>query len=444
MDCCEQLGNILFWDEYDVHVWLSSLGLSQYEVQVREHHITGDILIQLDAEALKEVGIATVGQRLLILKAVYQLKIAQGVELEPGHYIPPSEIDAAPLQTAQSEYDIFQTLHSSLTHTSPPLYEIQDHIENRDSAFAESGAECTRVVVLPSSINTRPLMASRRKTDPSQFSHCESTCSGLHSDTLARDSKDQAHADDPVRKVLPVALKKYGITDDWRNYVLLVCYGTTELRLADEDKPRRIFQKLQEEKKNPVFVLKHVSEIRRDSNARTCVPSRDQGSQRGQTYAVAIHPYRTGTGAPFDAFPGDAFIVISKKQSQWLVQRDPSGTGLISKTLEQVRIPSGCLLETDLPIAFASAAAFAARVSPGPQSPRSSATSNSPILPRNIVSMGYPSTSLMSHKKSDEESLDLSRGEIIYVYKRYKHLSYLVKENGDRGWVPIWLVNKNR
>lgn len=54
-----------------------------------EHHITGDILVQLDADTLKEIGIATIGQRLIILKAVYQVKVAQGVEVEPGHYVPP-------------------------------------------------------------------------------------------------------------------------------------------------------------------------------------------------------------------------------------------------------------------------------------------------------------------------------------------------------------------
>ena len=56
-----------------------------------DHHITGDILVQLDADALKEIGITTIGQRLAILKAVYQVKVAQGVEIEPGHYVPPCE-----------------------------------------------------------------------------------------------------------------------------------------------------------------------------------------------------------------------------------------------------------------------------------------------------------------------------------------------------------------
>ena len=46
----------------------------------------------LDADALKEIGIATVEQRLTILKAVYNKKVAQGVAIEPGHYAPSCEL----------------------------------------------------------------------------------------------------------------------------------------------------------------------------------------------------------------------------------------------------------------------------------------------------------------------------------------------------------------
>jgi hypothetical protein len=33
--------------------------------------------------------------------------------------------------------------------------------------------------------------------------------------------------DDPCHKVLPAALKKYKINDDWRQYALFICYGNT-------------------------------------------------------------------------------------------------------------------------------------------------------------------------------------------------------------------------
>ena len=40
-------------------------------------------------EALRDIGIHSVGQRLAVLKAVYALKLAQNVPVEEGHYVPP-------------------------------------------------------------------------------------------------------------------------------------------------------------------------------------------------------------------------------------------------------------------------------------------------------------------------------------------------------------------
>ena len=54
-----------------------------------ENNITGDVLVLLDADSLKEIGITTVGQRLSILKHIYHAKLAHNVPLEPDHYVPP-------------------------------------------------------------------------------------------------------------------------------------------------------------------------------------------------------------------------------------------------------------------------------------------------------------------------------------------------------------------
>lgn len=54
-----------------------------------ENNITGDVLVVLDTETLKEIGVTTVGQRLSILKHIYRAKLAHNVPIEPDHYIPP-------------------------------------------------------------------------------------------------------------------------------------------------------------------------------------------------------------------------------------------------------------------------------------------------------------------------------------------------------------------
>lgn len=85
--------------------------------------------------------------------------------------------------------------------------------------------------------------------------------------------------DDPTWKVLPAALKKYRIHNDtWQNYAMFICYSTSssssnskgggegggriERCLSYDEKPLLLFQKLKDAKKNPVFMLKHIKDIR--------------------------------------------------------------------------------------------------------------------------------------------------------------------------------------
>jgi len=43
----------------------------------------------LSLEELKDIGVVTIGQRLAILKAVYQLKLAHNIPIDADHYVPP-------------------------------------------------------------------------------------------------------------------------------------------------------------------------------------------------------------------------------------------------------------------------------------------------------------------------------------------------------------------
>lgn len=91
--------------------------------------------------------------------------------------------------------------------------------------------------------------------------------------------------EDPTWKVLPAALKKYRINNDnWQSYAMFICYGPSgeplspmnscaiinilrpgnriERCLSYDEKPLLLFQKLKDAKKNPVFMLKHIKDIR--------------------------------------------------------------------------------------------------------------------------------------------------------------------------------------
>lgn len=43
----------------------------------------------LDSNGLKSLGINTIGQRLAVLRGIYQLKLANGIPIAPDDYVPP-------------------------------------------------------------------------------------------------------------------------------------------------------------------------------------------------------------------------------------------------------------------------------------------------------------------------------------------------------------------
>lgn len=121
---------------------------------------------------------------------------------------------------------------------------------------------------------------------------------------------------------------------------------------------------------------------------------------------------------------GDTFVILSRARGWWVVQRDPTGSGIVdTDTSKQGWVPAGCLLETNVPVASAIAEANALRTSAG-ESP-SSPPSKTPILPLNILSTSFPGIALMDYRKKGEEELDLVKDDLVRVFKRYNHWSYV-------------------
>jgi protein STE50 len=66
--------------------------------------------------------------------------------------------------------------------------------------------------------------------------------------------------DDPCHKVLPVALKKYNINSDWRQYALYIVHGDQERCLGLNERPLILFKQLDKEGRKPMFMLrKHAA-----------------------------------------------------------------------------------------------------------------------------------------------------------------------------------------
>lgn len=79
------------WSNSQVSLFLDSLSLSSYSSTFGQNDITGDALILLDEDTLKELGVESVGHRLNLLGAIYRLKERWGIQLEHGDWVPGCE-----------------------------------------------------------------------------------------------------------------------------------------------------------------------------------------------------------------------------------------------------------------------------------------------------------------------------------------------------------------
>ncbi|OOF98404.1 hypothetical protein ASPCADRAFT_205643 [Aspergillus carbonarius ITEM 5010] len=76
------------WTAEECANFVAALGLRQYCGAFIENEIVGEALIALKHDELKEMGIASVGHRLTILKSVYETKVKQDIPIDADHYIP--------------------------------------------------------------------------------------------------------------------------------------------------------------------------------------------------------------------------------------------------------------------------------------------------------------------------------------------------------------------
>lgn len=57
-------------------------------LQFADEAISGEALVALQHSDLKEMGMGSVGHRLKVLKAVYDIKTKQSISIEADHYVP--------------------------------------------------------------------------------------------------------------------------------------------------------------------------------------------------------------------------------------------------------------------------------------------------------------------------------------------------------------------
>src|SRR6516164_158802 len=78
----------------DIGGWLQGLGLERYEQAFRDNEIDLRVLPELTAEDLKELGVAAIGHRRLLLKAIADLAGGAAVEDVPAASPANATVDA--------------------------------------------------------------------------------------------------------------------------------------------------------------------------------------------------------------------------------------------------------------------------------------------------------------------------------------------------------------
>lgn len=118
----------------------------------------------------------------------------------------------------------------------------------------------------------------------------------------------------------------------------------------------------------------------------------------------------------------DTFVISARAKGWWVVQRDLGGSGLVDEFAEKCWVPAGCLLETNIPPRDA---IFEAGGSPHNSSPSAALIPNGAIYPTSIVSTSFPGVALMSYSPKGEYELNLVKDDVLRVFKRYNHWSYV-------------------
>ncbi|KAJ2552160.1 U3 small nucleolar RNA-associated protein [Coemansia sp. RSA 1933] len=131
---------------------------SAYHRHKFENSIDGEVLINLDHESLKDLGIQALGKRLLVLKSIYFLKLQHDVPITPDSYVPQT-VDVEPDYTHGSSFQRKQK-----RQTDESISRIIDDITTLSSEVSMIRNDMQRIYRL-SILENKPLPALTRQTN---------------------------------------------------------------------------------------------------------------------------------------------------------------------------------------------------------------------------------------------------------------------------------------
>jgi hypothetical protein len=190
--------------------------------------------------------------------------------LNPSHpQNSPNQLGPHPSPTSPAYPSHAQALSAgnrSFPRDTPPPSRPSYHEDPRQSHLSQA--------TIATSTRRQPQSASQQAPSNQQQRQQQQQEDPPNSAPLPRSSREKddpqveifksfrVSIEDPCHKVLPVALQRYNINDDWRQYSLYIVYGDQERCLGLEEKPLMLFKHLEREGSKPMFMLrKHAAPV---------------------------------------------------------------------------------------------------------------------------------------------------------------------------------------
>ncbi|KAI9502939.1 hypothetical protein GGI25_003213 [Coemansia spiralis] len=149
---------VVEWDVTKVVRWFNQNGFPGYDDTLKENAIDGEVLINLDHESLKDLGIRALGKRLLVLKSIYFLKLQHDIPITSDSYVPQT-VDVEPDYMHGSSFQRKQK-----RQTEESISRLMDDITTLSSEVSMVRNDMQRIYRL-SILENKPLPALTRQTN---------------------------------------------------------------------------------------------------------------------------------------------------------------------------------------------------------------------------------------------------------------------------------------
>ncbi|KAF9360974.1 Adaptor for signal transduction [Mortierella sp. NVP85] len=514
--------SITQWDPNRVHQWMRSIGFPNYEKQIKDNGISGELLVHLDHAALKDLSIWEVGKRLTILKAIYHLKLSYGISLEAGDYVPPSVAfeneynnqAASSLkimeQAVHDKDNMIQHLVREVERMSKDLDKVKDELyvmqkdqkplpEPSTGGYAKSvngqtvsssSSSSSSSMLSASSSSMLSASSSNHITNfmnaPSSPIHAThgmnsvrspgfATDSGFHSipssphspaETRGRSNTETGEdgkagadgagaikvkpssadafrsfrisQDDPCHKVLPAALKKYKINDDWQKYALFICYGTTERILTYNEKPLLLMKQLKENKESPVFMLKHIKQMKSPAVNTPTPPSALPPRKDLMNKELPVPPYNMSASASQVTLVASSGASISGG----LTAQSNGSTLTLGRTGATTPTTTGPTTTTTTTTTSSSSSSSSSTLNGvNGNTESSSSSSTAETFVQETVEASGTAVALYEWEAKRDDELNVKVGDVFKI-KGKGHGWWIVQRDDEIGWIPASILSE--